>query len=491
MSKVRTGIFFSAADKYATQALAVATMAIMSRLLTPAETGLYLVANGLILLADQFRAFGVGVYIVQERELDRNAVRAGFTVTFAISLAIGAAVWASADLVAAFYGDPALARLLVIAALAFAVIPFGSPVIALLQRELAFGMVARINVTAAVAGFVVTVGLGLAGFGPDSYLWGFVATSATLAVMAFAVRPETWIYRPSLRRARRVLSFGITSSAVTLINVAYDMLPRLAFGKMLGFDAVGLYSRALTVCQLPDRMIGSALQPVMLPAMAAEARAQGDLKASYLHGHALMSAAQWPALVLLALLADPVVRILLGNQWGEAVPLVRIVAMANMALAPAFMTFPLLVSLGRIRDALTASLISLPPSAAITIFAANFGLTAVAASLFVTAPFQMLVALYFIRRVIGLTWGELLRASGASAAVTAATAACPVLVILLSADGLALGWGGTALALGGAALGWVAAVMLLDHPLRRELCVIADMAAGVLSRRRAARAPQA
>ena len=60
--------------------------------------------------------------------------------------------------------------------------------------------------------------------------------------------------------------------------MAFDMLPRLALGRILGFDAVGLYGRALTLCQIPDRAIASALSPVVLPAFAARVRAQGDLR---------------------------------------------------------------------------------------------------------------------------------------------------------------------------------------------------------------------
>ncbi|MEL5879554.1 oligosaccharide flippase family protein [Cereibacter sphaeroides] len=487
MSSIRRGILFSAADKYASQILSLVTLAIMSRILTPAETGLYLIANSLILLADNFRAFGVGIYIVQERELDRQAVRAGFTVTLVISYGIGLAIWLSAELLAAFYDNGEIAHLLRLAALAFAAIPFGAPILALLQRDLAFPTLAGLNVTAGFVGFLVTIGLGFAGTGPASYVWGYVATSVTVAVLAFALRPEPWIYRPTLAGSRRVLAFGMTCSAVTLLNMAYEMLPRLAFGKILGFAAVGLYGRAQTVCQLPDRVIASALHPVVLPAMAAEVRAERDLKPAYLRGLTLMSSVQWPALILLALLADPVVRLLLGAQWTEAAPLVRIVALGNMVLAPAFLTFPVLVATGRIRDTLTSSLISLPPAAAITIGSAQFGLTAVACSIFVTAPLMMFVSLVFVRRAIGLGWGEILRSLRPSLGVAAATAAVPACVVLLSPNSLDLQWGEAALAFAGGVAGGLIALLAGHHPAREELLTVARMASRFLSRTRISR----
>lgn len=485
MNAIRRSVLFSAVDRYLAQILLVVTTAVMARLLTPAETGIFLLANAVIMLGDNFRSFGTGVYIVQAEELRPEMVRSAFTVTLLLSLAMGLVIFLASRAIAAFYEEPELEGLLRIAALGFVAIPFGSPILALLQRELAFNTLAVINIAAAVANAAITIGLGLAGFGASSYVWGFVGSGAVLAVVAFALRPDPSVFRPSLNDVARVVSFGSVTSAVGVINMVSDMVPRLAFGKLLGFDAVGLYGRALTICQLPDRAIVQALQPVVLPAMAARARAGGSLKEAYLRGHALMSALQWPALALLALLADPVVRVLLGAQWGETAPLVRLLALASMALAPAFMTFPVLVATGRVRDTLTASLISLPPSITIVIAAAWFGgLTTVAASLFIVAPLQMVVALFYVRRAIGLSWGELVAASRASAFVTLGTVIVPAALVLLSPAGFALGLGQTIVAIVGAAGGWFVALRLVRHPVEAEIVAIMRMLLGAAGRLR-------
>lgn len=476
MTTIHRAIAFSAADKYITQILQIVTLAVMSRLLTPAEIGLYMIANSIFLLADNFRTFGVGIYVVQAQELRHETLQTAFTIALILSLATAAALNLLAAPLAAFYAEPALGHLIALSTLALLAVPFAAPIVALLQREMAFRQLALVNLSATLAGFLATVTLGFLGTGAESYVWGSVVQSLAIALLAFAMHRDLAIFRLSVVDARRMLSFGAVSSSVTVVNMVYDMLPRLAFGKILGFDAVGIYARAATICQLPDRAFGAALQPVILPAMAAHVRAGGELREAYLRGHALMSAVQWPALILLALLADPVVRLLLGPQWGDTVPLVRLIALASMALAPAFMTFPVLVASGRIVDTLVSSLVSLPPSVLIVVGASWFGgLTTVAVSLFVVAPLQMFVALAFIRRAIGLTWTELIAASCASACVAIGTAIAPVVIILFSPTGFALGWGATFLAVATAGLGWFATLHLLKHPVRDEILAAGRM----------------
>lgn len=469
MSALRLAVLFSLSDKYLSQALAIITMAIMARLLTPAETGLFLVAQAVILLAESFRDFGIGSYIVQERNLGRAELRAAFTVSLLLSLLMGVAILSGSDWIAGWYGEPGVAPLLTVATLGFLIMPFGGPSIALLRREMRFQALAAINVAAAATNFAVTAGLGSAGLGAISYVWGSVISGAVVTALAIACRPEPGIFRPSLAGWRRVTSFGSVAVLVTVANMAYDLLPRLVLGRILGLGAVGLVVRATTVVQLPDRVAVQGLQPVVLSAMAALARSGGDLKQAYLRGHAMASALQWPALLMLALLADPVVRALLGTQWQEASSLVRILALGTMALAPSFMTYPLLVAAGRVRDALTASLISLPPSVLIILLAAHQGLEAVAVGMALVAPLQMLTALVFVRRATGLTWADLANSSAASVAVSASTLVLPMLVVLWSPTGLALDWSQTAAAVAGGALGWAAGIWLTGHALTGEV----------------------
>ncbi|MFH5925464.1 lipopolysaccharide biosynthesis protein [Roseomonas xinghualingensis] len=460
---------FSFGEKYGSYALGLLATVILSRLLTPKEFGLFTVGYSVVMLIDILRDFGVGNYLVQEREASRQNVRSAFTLALILSLFCSAVLFAATPTIVAFYDEPGLARVIPLFAANFLLLPFSIPSLSLLRRDLAFDVLAGINLLAAAVNLLVVTTLAMLGHGYMSLAWAMLAGSITRTVMAFAWRPYFWAFQPSFAEWRKVASFGGYSTASGVINVLHDSLPQLILGRILGLGAVGLFSRATMLCQLPDRLVISALQPVILPALADHVRKGGELKQPYLLALTYMTALQWPILLCLALLADPIIWILFGEQWMSVAPLVRFIALGSLCLFPAFMTYPLLVSIGHIRDTVSMSLISLPPSMAI-IFAASFlNLEAVAAAQFINAPLQVYVALSFIRRRISLGWGEIALAIRSSVVVALCAAAPPAAAVAMAGFRFDLSiqamlFSGTA-----AVIGWGAGLLITSHPLLGEL----------------------
>ena len=127
-------------------------------------------------------------------------------------------------------------------------------------------------------------------------------------------------------------------------------------------------------------------------------------------------------------MAEPIIWIWLGPTWTEIVPLIRMLCVASLSLFAACLTYPVLVAVGRVRDTLISSLISLPPSLLVIFIASFFGVQAVAASALLTLPFQAVVALYFVSRHLAMSPADLFRATLKSGIVTA----CSTVGVLVS-----------------------------------------------------------
>ena len=72
-----------------------------------------------------------------------------------------------------------------------------------------------------------------------------------------------------------------------------------------------------------DKLVGQVLAPVIMPAIFAQTKAGGNLKHIYLDAIALLTGVYWPFLAFLAIMAQPIILIWLGQTWLEIVPLVH------------------------------------------------------------------------------------------------------------------------------------------------------------------------
>ncbi len=469
MSGIRRALLLTTSAQYFGMAVQFALMAAVSRLLTPGEVGVSVVGTWIIAVAFSLREFATSDFLVQRKEVTREDVRTSFTLLLGLTALIAAAIFALASSIAGYYRQDGLSRFLcVIAAAAFLeVIQF--PIIALLRREMAFGTLALISMASVTISAIVTLTLAALGFSYMSIAWAWLGGAATTTVIALYLRPHLWIFRPSLSSWRACLTFGSYNGATILLQKVYEALPQLVLGRILPLSAVGLYNRANLVCGIAERIILSQVFSVAMPAFAAMARQGHSVKQPYLRAISYITVIHWPAAVVLALLAHPIVMLVLGRQWISIVPLVQIMSVAYLFFTPVTLTGQVLVALGAIRHNFISSLIARPITVLVLCIASFFGLTALAASQFLVVPFQLYMVLHFIRLHVPFRWDELAAAVWKSALVTACSAAGPVAVMAVAGFRSNLSIGGAVV--GGllAVICWAGGVWVTRHPMLIEI----------------------
>lgn len=151
------------------------------------------------------------------------------------------------------------------------------------------------------------------------------------------------------------------------------------------------------------------------------------------------------------------------------------------------MSYPILVAVGSVRDALISSFISLPPSLLVIFGASIFGVQAVAASAVLTLPFQAAVAIHFIGRHLGFRPRDITRALMKSGVVTAVTAFGTSGCAALMEAGIVTSLAGLASGLCAAALCWWLGLLLTGHPLLHQLHLAAASLARVAPKLRPSR----
>src|SRR5689334_9853189 len=307
MAGVRRAFFWATFGRYVAMAINLTVTILAARLVPPASFGVAVLSAAAYAVAEAIREIGGGAYLIQERELTTEKIRSSITVSLIVSLALSALLFLGAHVIARFYGVPEIERYLHVAALGFVLGPFVFPALALMSRELAFGYQALTTISMALASGIATIGLAMAGFSYMAFAWANVAAALVGSALCFLFRPDFSIYRWSLKEWRGVVRFGLFDSATSLLAALGEHAPYLLLGRFLNTAGVGIAQRALLLSTFPERVILAGVGAVALPAFARRVREGTDTRPAYLRAIEMITAVQWPCLMLLAMLATPLV----------------------------------------------------------------------------------------------------------------------------------------------------------------------------------------
>lgn len=486
MSATRHSFLFSFAEKYTVLLLGIVATMVLSRLLTPAEVGVYSLGAVLVALAQVVRDFGVGQYLIQEKQLDTVKLRAALATSLLVAWLLAALVLLASAPLARFYGEPRLTFVLRLLALNFLLIPFSALTLPMLRRQLRFRAIYAINAANSVVNLLVAVTLALLGHGYLSMVWAALAGSCASLLVSLLVRPPELPWLPGRRGMRAIAGFGMYATAGGLVDEAGVAAPDLIIGKLIGIESLALFGKAQSVLNLFNQAITSAISPVVFPLFAAREReepmraGQGGALAMYLRTVSYMTALAWPFFLFLACMALPLVKVLYGAQWMGCVPLIRIMCLSSAVYSMFNMARYLLVATGQLRAQVRLDAWAGMLKVAALLLAAPFGLEAVAWAVVFSNVARSAMAYACLRHLSGLHWRLLAQALRKSLALCVLGSAPPLLMLLWLP--LEVPYATALLALAGTALAsllcWIGGILLLKHEIAAELLLLQRKLAG-------------
>jgi O-antigen/teichoic acid export membrane protein len=481
---IRRSILWVSISQYVNLAVGVVSTWLLSRLLTPAEFGVSVLGWAVFNSAESVREFASGALLIREGELSSDITRTSATINVLITFIVTAGLLLLAGPLAYFFAVPDLEKFLYVVGIAFALGAIFYPQQALMSREQAFGKLGMISTAMTLAGSVVSVALAYYGFAALSFAWGTVALFTIGAVLCTTVRWDISIYKPSLRSWRRVLGFGVHNAATAIISRIAEVVPVLVFGKIWTPVELAIASRAVLVSAVAERVVFGPVLAVALPEFSRQVREGRDLKFSYLRALSLISVVHWPGMFMISLLARPIVLVVMGDQWLDSVPLIRIYCPALIFAVPVGLQYAVLSAAGGIK--ILPPLIGLQSALMITVFVlmARHGLEVIAWSMYPVFVIGGLLSLLAVRSRIMFAWRDLAATLTPSILVTFLAIIGPLAIFLSARDMTPLLSCATILT---ACLGWILGLYISSHPMWSEVCRVAQAATYVVVRNRGER----
>lgn len=471
MSSIRKATLLSLGQRYVAFLIQLGSSIVLARLLSPSETGLYALATAVVALAQLLRDFGIGEYVVQEKNISRAQLRSVLGASFLLAWTIALALLSCAGLLAEFYGEPGVRTVLQLLAVNFLLLPIGTTTFAMLTKEMAFKEIFVVQTVSAAASAGLSILLAWRGHSYMSLAWASVfGTLCTVALLA-VLRPGLTFMLPSFSGLRAIGRFGGTVTLGRLFDQLCRRAPDILVAQHLGFHAVGINSKAGSLLDAFHDFFVSGISRVATPAFARDRHEDGDAGQAYLKSMRTLVIFPMVFFMLVGLLSEPIIRLLFGEAWLQAVPLLRIGAIAGLLGAPYFLAPPLLTAHGRVTDLLHIQTVGGVVLLLLIYLGSTQSLVALALAGTVGGCFKLALIHRALARCTGLSMRQLLGSCAPSAMLAGPAGGLAALALWLQ-DGSASG-AFESLCLAGvlAALVLLPGLWCSGHPLGDELRV--------------------
>ena len=306
--------------------LQVITTLVLAKLLMPADFGVFTLCTFTINAVAIFRDVGFAQVLIYQRGDITRSANTAFTLNVMSSTVLGLLLFASAPVMGWAFNTTSIISPVRAMSAAFLVSGAANVPLALLDREIKFKRRAIPEVASALAYAAASIGLAASGYGAWSLVIAWIIMTVVNTVSIWMV--SSW--RPRLEFDRReagvIVGYGKHLMIASLAVFAFFQIDNASVGKWLGVTALGFYSMAFTVCNLPATNLAHVVNRVMFPTYS---RLQGDLsemRRVYLRTIRYISMAAFPAAIGILVLAGPAVRAFYGEKWLPAIPIFNVLA---------------------------------------------------------------------------------------------------------------------------------------------------------------------
>ena len=332
-SNIISSLIWKLLERSGTQGIQFIVQIVLARLLLPEEYGIISIVMVFILLANVFVQSGFNTALIQKKDTDEVDFSSVLYLSLGVAGVLYVVIYLAAPFIANFYSQPLLIPVLRVLSITLFIGAFNSIQNAFVARNMLFKKLFLSSLVASIISGVVGITAAYHNWG----VWALVAQQLTNQLMIAIILWFTVKWRPHLifstTRVKSLFSYGSKLLASGLLDTLYINLRTLIIGRMYTPSMLGYYNRGQQFPQLIVSNINGSIQSVMLPALSAHQDDRKRVKEMMRRTVVSSSFLIFPMMVVMAVVAEPLVKIVLTEKWLPAVPFLQM-ACFTFALWP-------------------------------------------------------------------------------------------------------------------------------------------------------------
>ncbi len=320
---VRAG-YASLSSQGMSMGITLVRAAVLARLLTPEDYGVFTMVVVVSSFAIIFKDLGLSTATVREKHITHAQVSNLFWINTLFGVISMIVVWAASPAIVWFYQDTRLAAIALVLSIGFL---FGGLTVqhqALLKRQMQFGKIALITVLSAIASSIL--GVITAWYFGNYWALVWMQVSHNLFFMIGFWLATKWIPGLPTKKAgtKKFIRFGLDVAGLKAFSTVAGQVDKLIIGRISDAVTLGLYNKGQQVPQMIGNKFRLAFFAVALSALSAQQDEDERFAEYYYKFLAIVS---WTTMILSAfcfVFAEEIIHIYFGPKWLDSVIFMQI-----------------------------------------------------------------------------------------------------------------------------------------------------------------------
>lgn len=342
LTKTIHGISWVALLRGSTRVVTFAKLAVVARILTPDQFGVYGIAVLVVAILEIFTETGINMFFVQKEGNLRNYVNTAWVVSIIRGIGIAFLILLSAPFVSAFFDNPESFPLIMLISLVPVIRGFINPAIIRFQSDMNFKKEFLFRFVVFSFDAIVVIVLAYLTRDPSSFIWGFIAGAILEVVLSFLFITPRPKFTFSMSQAKHIINRGKWFTGFGVFEYIFRNGDDIVVGKFLGSSALGVYQMAYKIAILPITEVADVFGKVTLPVFVEMTNDKAKLLRALVKITLGVFLLLLPIGITIHSMPEFIIHILLGDQWLSAAPVLRILviyAMIRALINPALTVF--------------------------------------------------------------------------------------------------------------------------------------------------------
>ncbi|EJB5573598.1 lipopolysaccharide biosynthesis protein [Citrobacter sp. Cf039] len=424
-SKTKSGFLWSAIERLLSQIMQFAIMLVLARYLGPTALGLIGMLVVFIGISNVFIDSGFSSALIRKQDRSEDDLTTAFFYNTAVSFICYITLYFCAPYISSFYHQPELTPLLRVIALTVLINSLSLIPRVNLSVEMNFKVLAKVSVISVFFSGLISIIMAMNSYG----VWALVAQILSFAFFTTLLLNlfSPWVPKGKIRKESFIYLFGFGGNLLIsgLLDVLYNNLYQIIIGKKFNPVAVGEFTQANQMSSIPAMTLMSIIQRVVYPLLSQMQNAVVKMEDVYYSITKMTAIVVFPLILGLAIVAKPLLSLLLGQDWQNAASLISILCFGYMLYPIHAMSVNILQVKGRSDLFLRLEIIKKIIGISILIFTTPFGIVFMCIGLSVSSYIHFFINIYFVAKVTNIKKIKQLRELGLiwSAVVVSATMA--------------------------------------------------------------------